>query len=84
MQVPSAAVTTESHALSRYKSFQSVLFFEYLINQLLPQRVFQQHRTFVQVGLAGPNTSILALQNPIAIAFSLAIGFRNNALPYDF
>ena len=43
MQVPSAAVTTESHALSRYKSFQSVLFFEYLINQLLPQRVFQQH-----------------------------------------
>jgi hypothetical protein len=38
----------------------------------------------VQVGLAGPNTSILALQNPIAIAFSLAIGFRNKALSYDF
>jgi hypothetical protein len=41
-------------------------------------------RTFVQVGLAGLNNSILALQNPIAIAFSLAIGFRNKALSYDF
>jgi hypothetical protein len=35
-------------------------------------------------GLAGPNTSILALQNLIAIAFLLAIGFRNKALSYDF
>jgi len=40
--------------------------------------------TFVQVGLAVPNTSIFALQNSIAIAFSLAIGFRNKALSYDF
>src|ERR1700733_7698163 len=54
MQVPSAAVTTESHALSRYKSFQSVLFFEYLINQLLPQRVFQQHRSSEQLDWTHP------------------------------
>jgi hypothetical protein len=40
--------------------------------------------TFMHVGLAGPNTSILGLQKPIAIAFSMAIGLRNRALPYDF
>jgi hypothetical protein len=34
MPVPSAAVTTESHALSQYKSFQGVLLGRYLINQL--------------------------------------------------
>ena len=41
-------------------------------------------RTFGHGGLAVPNTSILGLQNPIAIAFSLATGLRNMALPYDF
>ncbi len=40
--------------------------------------------TFVHVGLAGPNTSILGLQKPIAFAFSLAIGLRNDVLAYDF
>jgi hypothetical protein len=37
-------------------------------------------RTFVHDCLAEPNVSILGLQKPIAIAFSVAIGLRNR--PY--
>jgi hypothetical protein len=43
-----------------------------------------QTNVYARVGVAGPNTSILGLQKPIAIAFSLAIGLLNRALPYDF
>jgi hypothetical protein len=78
MPVPSAAVTTESHAHSRYKSFQSVLLFAVLNQATLTPTSFSTASTVIATILhLQKKAPHFALQKDIAIGFLKATGFRN-------